>query len=223
MSIFDVLKKAAKNGVSNALSSSVSNAKGNVASTINHAVNDLTDKAKDGIKKAVNNKTKKFKFEKLPETLEELKALPEAKLTDYYATAALAVIALDVCSTNFEEGEKMLDFLNGPNTFSESDRQFIRGQFSEGRNYIARSYFEGATPENNYTPSTPYKIEVTESTYSKENYDDGYITLYLESGGADGLRPIFLRTKKSTGEWFVNDYRGVLVSIRKSKDQDEWA
>ena len=223
MGILDIIKKAAKSGVSNAINSSVSNAKGNVNQTINHAVNDIANKAKQGIKNAVDNRTKKFKFDKLPTTLEEMQAMPEAKLTDYNATAALAVIALDVCSTNFAEGERMLDFLNGPNIFSESDRQFIRGQFSEGRNYIARSYFEGATPENNYTPSTPYKIEVTETKYSKENYDDGYITLYLESGGADGLRPIFLRSKKSTGEWFVNDYRGVLVSIRKSKDQDEWA
>ena len=223
MGILDILKKAAKHGVSNEINNTASNAKYDVSHKIGEAVGDLTDKAKDGIKNAIQNKSKNFKFDKLPATLEELKELPEAKLTDYFSTAALAVIALDVCSTNFAEGERMLDFLNGPNTFSDSDRQFIKGQFMDGRNYIARSYFKGATPENNYTPSEPFKIEVSETPHSKDAYDEGYITLYLESGGADGLRPIQLRTKKSTGEWFVNDYRGVLAGIRKSKDQDEWA
>ena len=219
MGLLDKIASSLKEGVNNAISNGVGEAKSNLG----EAMSSLTDKAKNGIKTAIANKEKTFKFDKLPTTLEEFQALPEAKLTDYFATAALAVLALNVCATNMEEGERILEFLNGPNDFSGQDRQFIKNQYMDGHNYIARSYFKGATPENNYTPKEPFVIEVTETPHSKDAFDQGYITLYLESGGADSLRPIVLRTKKSTGEWFVNDFRGVLVSVRKTKETDEWA
>ena len=219
MGLLDKIASSLKEGVNNAISNGVGEAKNNIGD----AVSNLTDKAKNGIKTAIQNKEKTFKFDKLPTTLEEFKALPEAKLTDYFATAALAVLALNVCATDMDEGGRIMEFLNGPNEFSGQDRQFINNQFMNGQTYIPRSYLKGATPENNYTPKEPFAIEVTETPHSKDAFDQGYITLYLESGGADSLRPIMLRTKKSTGEWFVNDFRGVLVSIRKSKETDEWA
>ncbi len=219
MGLLDKIANSLKEGVNNAISNGVGEAKNNIGD----AVSSLTDKAKDGIKTAIQNKEKTFKFKTLPTTLEEFKALPEAKLTDYFATAALTVLALNVCATDMDEGARILEFLNGPNEFSEHDRQFINTQFMDGHNYIPRSYFKCATPENNYTPKEPFAIEVTETPHSKDAYDQGYITLYLESGGADSLRPIMLRTKKSTGEWFVNDFRGVLNSIRKTAETDEWA
>ncbi len=219
MGLLDKIASSLKEGVNNAISNGVGEAKSNIGGV----VGSLTEKAKDGIKTAIQNKEKTFKFSKLPGTLEEVKALPEAKLTDCFATAALAVLALNVCATDMDEGARILEFLNGPNEFTAHDRQFINTQFMDGHNYIPRSYFKGATPENNYTPKEPFSIEVTETPHSKDAFDEGYITLYLESGGADSLRPIVLRTKKSTGEWFVNDFRGILSSIRKTAETDEWA
>ena len=46
------------------------------------------------IGKTVGSKTNTFTFQALPKTLEELKALPEAALTDVYAVAALSLLAL---------------------------------------------------------------------------------------------------------------------------------
>lgn len=49
------------------------------------------------------------------------------------------------------------------------------------------------------------------------------LAMYVTSGGADSPRGIRLRTKKSTGEWFVNSFDGLFSGIRKPKDEDPWA
>lgn len=223
MGILDSLKKSLSGSLNSTVNNAISSAKQSARSGISKGVNEAANKAKNAVTKAINTKTKKFKFETLPKTVEELKALPDCKLTDYFATGAMTVLMLNVWAENPEEGEKMLEYLNGPYTVNDMDRQFIHGQFMDNRNYIPRSYFKGATPDNNYTPSQPYELEIIENSYSKENYEDGYITLYCESGGADSPRNFSLRCKKSTGEWFVNDFRALLSSMRKPKEQDEWA
>ena len=64
-------------------------------------------------------------FEKLPETLEEMKALAEAGLQRPQDTAALTVAALNVYPDNKEEAIRMLDYLRGPRPLSEMDKQFL--------------------------------------------------------------------------------------------------
>lgn len=227
MGLFDSLKNSLANSAKNAINSTINGAKSNVSSnitsSISKSVNSAANAIKNNVNKAVNNTTKTYKFAKIPASLEELKALPEAKLTDYFASAALAVLALNVCATDKELGLQMLDFLNGPNEITGQDSQFLEFQFMDGKNYIPRSYFKGATPENNYTPDTPYEISVTENPYSKDNFNEGYITLWITSGGADSPRSVGLRTKKSTGEWFLNSYKGLLTDIRIPKEKDAWA
>ena len=74
----------------------------------------------DKIKAAVpgaGNKTKSFTFQAVPRSLAELQALPEAALTDVYATAALTVLALAGYEQDREASLAMLDWLKGPTTF----------------------------------------------------------------------------------------------------------
>lgn len=223
MGLLDSLKKSLSSSLNSTVNNAISSAKHSAKSGITQGVNEATSKAKNAIHKAVNTKTKKFKFDKIPHTVEELKALDNCKLTDYFATGAMTVLMLNVWAEDPVAGEAMLEYLNGPYTVDDGDRQFIAGQFMDNRNFIPRSYFKGATPDNNYTPAQPFELEIIENSYSKENYDDGYITLYCASGGADSPRNFSLRCKKSTGEWFINDFRALLASIRKPKEQDEWA
>ena len=93
----------------------------------------------------------------------------------------------------------------------------------QGKEYKPFSFFQGATPANNYTPSRPYKITVTSNPYSFTTDSEGYkwCTLYVTSGGADSPRPIKLRQKKSTGEWFLNDIQ-CLSDIRIPTSQSKW-
>ena len=159
-------------------------------------------------------------FAKLPRTLEEMKALPESDLKSYAGTAALTIAALDVFPENRDECYKMLNFLRGPRPLSPMEQQFIRDRFMDGKDYIARSYFNGATPENNYTPSMPYTVTVTDNAapIAEENYK----RVDVRSGGADSPRQITLRLKPSTGEWFLWE-QALLAGIRIPTSQDEWA
>ncbi|MBP3203999.1 MAG: hypothetical protein IJ147_11700 [Lachnospiraceae bacterium] len=156
----------------------------------------------------------------LPKNLAELKALPEADLKTPEGTAALAIAALCVYPQDKEECYRMLDFLRGPRPMSPMDKQFIRDRFMDGKDYIPRSYFKGATPQNNYTPDQPYVIELKDSAAPMA--DQGYKILLAHSGGADSDRSITLRNKPSTGEWFLWDQM-LLAGIRIPVSQDDWA
>ena len=159
-------------------------------------------------------------FDTLPKTLEEMKALPYASLQKPEEVAALCVAALAVYPDNKEESIKMLDFLRGPRPLSPMDQQFLRDRFMDGKGYIPRSYFKGATPDNDYTPSSPLTIVMSDS--HAQIAEEGYKILDLQSGGADSKRTVTLRNKPSTGEWFLWEQM-LLAGIREPKSSDPWA
>lgn len=81
----------------------------------------------------------------------------------------------------------MMTHLHGPHGLSVSDKQFIADRFKD-KDYVPRSYFVGTTPDNNYEPSEPLTIKFFENPYARQNTDEGYLTLQVESGGADSPR-----------------------------------
>ena len=162
--------------------------------------------------------TKTFTFNSLPKNVAELQRLPEAKLSTPYATAALTVLALTRYEESPEDCFEMLNFLKGPEEVSTYEKQFIRDRL-QGKYYKTFSFFKVARPDNNYTPSKPYTITVSSNTYSFN--DAGWATLYLQSGGADNPRPMKLREKPSTGQWFLNDIQ-CLSDIRLPANEDKW-
>lgn len=166
-----------------------------------------------------SNKVNTFTFSALPTNVDELKSLPEAALTDVYAVAALSLLALTRYESDKEGCFAMIDFLKGPDPLSPMQKQFIADRFMDGKYYIVRSFFEGATPANSYTPNQPYKVSVSSTPYSFQN--EGWATLYLQSGGADSPRPVILRKKPSTGQWFLVEIQ-YLSDIRIPAAEDKW-
>ena len=164
------------------------------------------------------NKSKTITFTTLPKNIEELKAMPQAALTDEYEAAALVVAALCRYEENIEDSLEMINFLKGPSPLSTMDVQFLRDRLG-GKTYKPRSFFSGATPQNGYKPSAPFTITVTSNPHS---YVETLATLYIKSGGADNARPISLRKKPSTGQWFVTQF-GFLADIRVPVSEDPWA
>ena len=160
-----------------------------------------------------------FTFNSLPENVEELKALPQASLDSPFKTAALTMAALCHYEKNPEETFEMLNFLKGPEPMSNYEKQFLKDRLS-GKGYKVKSFFAGATPENNYEPSKPYAITVSDNSYSYP--EENWATLYLQSGGADSPRPIKFRRKPSTGQWFLNEIQ-CLADIRVPAESDPWA
>lgn len=166
---------------------------------------------------------KQFTFNSIPASLEEFKALPQAGLTDPFAVAALAILAFNMYSSDRDLAYAALDAIKGPNPLSPMDKQFIRDRFMDGKDYVAHSYFEGTSPENNYQPSLPLTVTVSEQKYSRDQEAQGYLKLFLKSSGADSERGMTLRNKPSTGQWFLWDHAGILSGIRMPAAQDDWA
>ena len=158
-------------------------------------------------------------FQALPSTLSELKALPEAGMKTPEGTAALTVAALCAYAASPENCYEMLNYLRGPRPLSPAEKQFIRDRLLDDKDYIPRSYFAGATPDNDYTPSVPYVIEFSDSVTPIA--EEGYKKFDVRSGGADSPRSVMLRNKPSSGEWFLWD-QTLLAGIRIPKSKDDW-
>lgn len=175
-----------------------------------------------GILGQVGSGGKTFTFDNLPQNVQQMQALTIADMSDPYAVAAMTIVALARHGSSSRDCFQMLNFLKGPESVSNYEFSFINERL-QGKEYKPFSFFQGATPANNYTPSRPYKITVTSNPYSFTTDSEGYkwCTLYVTSGGADSPRPIKLRQKKSTGEWFLNDIQ-CLSDIRIPTSQSKW-
>ena len=98
------------------------------------------------------------------------------------------------------------------------DRMLQNDKYS----FIGKSYFKGANPDNDYTPSNPLSIEVKENPYSYEN--EGYVRLFVKSGGADSDRPITVRKTKDGNYMLWSDsVLGLLSDIKKPESTNPWA
>ena len=199
MGLFDSIMRSAGNAIKNETAKAVNNA----ASSVGKGT----------------NRTESFTFSALPANLAELQALPEASLDSAFKTTALTIVALCAYEKDPDACIEMLNFLKGPAEVSTYEKGFIKERLN-GKFYKTFSFFEGATPENGYKPTTPYVIKVSENPYSFD--EENWATLYVTSGGADNPRPIKLRKKPSTGQWFLNDIQ-CLADIRVPVADDPWA
>ena len=100
------------------------------------------------------------------------------------------------------------------------DAQFLRDRL-RGKAYLPLAYFEGATPENGYQPRVPYTLNVL-SGPRPQDIEPGYMRVFLKTAGADSPRPMKLRQKASTGEWFLWEYSSILSGIRIPAAEDPW-
>ena len=172
------------------------------------------------LNQAINKAVKKVGnknvvLQNLPQTAADV-----AVGTDAQKVAAYAVAALARYEQSPADAYAMLDALLGPRPLNGADKQFIQDRF-RGKAYLLRAYFKGATPKNNYTPSQPYTVEVQTNDYTYQQ--EGYARFLITCGGADSPRPMTLRKKGSTGEWFLWDYKGLLSGIRIPASEDPWA
>lgn len=196
MGLFDSLKNKAVQGVEN----TVRNAAKNVAQSAGSHAETVT-------------------LSSLPQNLAELQTMPQADLQDPYGTVALTLAALCRYGESVDDCVQMLDFLRGPRPLSPMDKQFLRDRLV-GKAYVPVSYFDGTSPQNNYTPSVPYRITVKKNPYSAQGED--FLTLWVHSSGADNDRIVEVRRKPSTGQWFLWEVK-CLSDIRIPVSADPWA
>lgn len=154
----------------------------------------------------------------IPETFPEWKALA-AEMREPEEICALFLCALALFDRDADSGAKALDRLRGPRPMTAYDRQSLRDRL-RGKPYLPYAYFDGATPENGYRPGSPCSLDVTAAPVSREA---GFRRFFLRTAGADAPRPMTLRRKASTGEWFLWEYSSILTGIRLPGADDPWA
>lgn len=156
-------------------------------------------------------------FSGLPKTAEEMQAMPESALTSPFQTACLTVLALIRYEQSPQDCIDMLNILKGPQPMSVYETQFLRDRLS-GKGYIPRSFLAGTSPQNNYQPSVPYSLTLEQTPYSFAQ--EGYVSLYVRSSGADFPRQIKLRMKGK--QWFLWE-QFLLPEIRVPVSDNPWA
>lgn len=157
-------------------------------------------------------------FVALPESLAQLQAMPEASLNTPYKTAALTVCALCAYAADKKIGTEMLNWLRGPRPLSNFELSFLDDRLRDGKTYVPFSYFQGAAPENDYTPSQPFTLTVESNPTSDDM--PGYFKVTIRSGGADTPRSVQLR-QKGDGKWLLWE-QYLMADIRALKTKDLW-
>lgn len=158
-------------------------------------------------------------FPGVPDDLSAFCSLPQAAMATPFDTAAMTVLALNMYPAHRDAALAALDFLRGPRPMSVLDKQFIADRFMDKKDYVPRSYFAGATPQNDYTPAQPLTIQISAGPYAYQN--EGYAKLDLRSGGADSPRQVTLRLAKD-GKWYLWE-QFLLPDIRKPESSNPWA
>ena len=202
MALFDMFKNKAENAIKKSVNTAVTQGFNKAASAVSN----------------LGNKKEKIVFRNLPSTFEEFTSLPQAALSTPFDTAAMTVLAFCYYPQNKDLALQMVNYLRGPRPLSGGDMSFIADRFRDS-DYVPRSYFEGSTPANDYTPAEPYTIVVSENPYSYQN--EGYATLYITSGGADSPRSVQMRKAKD-GKWYLWE-QFILVGIRQPESANPWA
>ncbi len=158
------------------------------------------------------------KLNTLPATLAEFQALPRSTPEE---VCAGFLCALNLHTKSPNDGVAAMDLLRGPRPMTPYDSQFLRDRL-RGKEYLPLAYFDGATPQNGYRPTAPYTLTVLPDQ-RPQDVEEGYLRVFLQTAGADAPRPVKLRQKPSTGEWFLWEYSSPLSGIRIPASQDPWA
>ncbi len=164
-------------------------------------------------------------FERLDMSLEEFGRLVDMNRTDAFYIAGLAAVALCNYRYDPEKCISMLNRLKNPHEpMNDRDVQIIKERLF-GKDYIPFSYFAGAIQFNNFTPRRPYTVLVKDNNYSF--YNEGWAELWLHSTGAPDDRPVRLRQRRSTQEWFLSEQMliadiNLIADEEEEDDDDPW-
>ena len=145
-----------------------------------------------------------------------VQASSESSASSSSETGAFFIASLVRYLDSTDDGHEMIDLLRGPRPMNDMDKDFLKDRLRE-KSYLPGAYFEGATPENDYTPDTPWSLLVYDDPM---NAEEGYLYIQVATTGADSRRRITLREKD--GQYYLWEYSNVLTGIRLPASQDPW-
>lgn len=185
----------------------------------------------EGVKKIT------YTFNALPRNIEELKTL-EVNDREYFKSphfvTALFICCLNRLPDNSTDTWEMINYLR-THTATVGEDNIMKIYKGDTQNIVQnllendthgfpwvnglRSYFAGSSPDNKYTPTTPYQVTIVEKSDVYVTKDGNlYARLYVESSGYDNpVGPLKLR-KVEGHDWLV--YSGESVFAKKMKPQN---
>lgn len=156
-------------------------------------------------------------FHQLPQTAADLETLLSTyPQSDARSAGAFFIASLVRYVDSADDGLAMIDLLRGPRPLNGMEKDFLKDRLRE-KTYLPGAYFEGAIPENDYTPDTPWTLTVYDDPVEAE---EGYCYVQVATSGADSKRRITLREKD--GLYYLWEYSSVLSGIRLPAAQDPW-
>lgn len=87
----------------------------------------------------------------------------------------LQLVAMEMYRRNSNIGARCLKLINTDTNYTTMMRrlpEIFREGDSYARPYLVASYFEGASPENGYNPSKPYRVDVQENPNQRARYSE---------------------------------------------------
>lgn len=176
---------------------------------------EITDK--DGRKQVIDItlNTYTYVFSTVPENAEELAQYDLGSTDGRYKSLALLILSLRTWTPdNHSDCEEMIGFLtNKPLTVAE--QQFLTGQMKKNNQYryLGNAYLNGASPSNDYTPSSPVSITLVQDSVVDEDqyYRPADMTVpqpalyraFIRFEGSDSSRWISVYPHSKTGNWYI--------------------
>lgn len=161
----------------------------------------------------------------LPDTLESFTALRDKLSSTPQGGAACFVVAnaiyvtnkdlglqcITLCTDIYHIGDAPPNSVNVKGKIINKSKQMDLDMRVFSKPFLARSYFDGANPDNNYTPNTPLSISIYRQPIDTEQ--NNRLKLFVVCGGADTARPITL-SKNSAGIWKAYEFSSLQVGCR---------
>ncbi len=159
-------------------------------------------------------------FHELPTEWEIFTNLADSFMNIPEKVAALFIMVLRIYAVDKELGLKMVSYLRHEEELSESEISMTLDAPLRQASYLPLAYLKGSTPQNNYSPSTPYVITVKESREKSKSRKQK--TLYIGCPGDGTYRPVTLfkikkrkaKNKNLLGDpWFISDYTSLMLPV----------
>ena len=169
-----------------------------------------------------------IEFLALPKNVEDLKLIDRSGDNGKFVVVALLLASLKTWKKEDEEtcSEMMKELLNSPtvpNNYSNFTKSFVKDRMLQNDKYdfLANAYFDGANPDNGYTPNNPLSITLREYPYAPQLSTMYGPNIYVEKivsdfKGADSERSVSVYKDPKDNKWYIwsDSYKSLLVDIK---------
>ena len=154
-----------------------------------------------------------YTFSTIPTNVEELKQYNISGDDGRYKVLALYIMSLRTWKPeNHTDCEEMIGYLCNKQ-LSVYEKQRLTDQMKKGNQYryLGNAFLNGAAPANNYSPSKPYSITLTQDSVVDEN--QVYIPANPSIPSPDQYRAFIFCKASDSGKW---------IDVYKSSKDGNW-